>query len=305
MLTLNRPQPQREPGATDNVARSITLGGDSAPPRWARRCAWLAVLTTVPSGLWRMAMAVGIPVGASDEIRREHYGFPGWGTVYVFGLTFMLVGLALLTLGLVQRWGEVVPRWIPFVGGRRVPPLAAVVPAGGGVAALTLLWVSTMSNVETIWVRYGLEGGERVLMMACYAPLLLWGPLQAAVTVSYHRRHRAGGRRVHSKRGPRVTSGNSATGPASWSCRASVAPSSRSYRNESTISRTPACTSCRASWRSGPARCGPAVRRHEPSRSDSACSTCLWASSGISRRRQSGRCTSRLRTTSSTSPWER
>ena len=53
--------------------------GGVPPPRWGRRSAWLAVLTTVPSGLWRMATAVGIPVGVSDQIRHEHYGFPGWG----------------------------------------------------------------------------------------------------------------------------------------------------------------------------------------------------------------------------------
>lgn len=161
------------------------------PPRWARRAATLAVLTTVPSALWRMALAVGIPIGAGDEILREQYPFPSWGTLYVFGLSVLLVGLGLLTLGLVQRWGEVVPGWIPLVGGRPVPPLAAVVPAGTGAVTLTLLWASTFSNVETIWAVYGLDGAERVLMMACYTPLLLWGPLLAAVTVSYHRRHRS------------------------------------------------------------------------------------------------------------------
>lgn len=193
MLTLNPPPAPPKAGATGDGARSIAVGQVAAPspPAWARRCAWLAVLTTVPSGLWRTAMALGVPVGASEEIRRQQYGFPGWGTVYVFGLTFVLVGLALLALGLVQRWGEVVPRWVPFVGSRRVPPSAAVVAAGAGAVALTLLWVSTMSNVETIWALYGLDGAERVLMMACYAPLLLWGPLLGAVTASYHRRHQA------------------------------------------------------------------------------------------------------------------
>ena len=161
------------------------------PPRWAQRAATLVVLTTLPSGLWRIAMAVGIPVGASDQILQERYGFPGWGTVYVFGLTFLLVGLALLTLGLVQGWGEFVPGWIPLVGRRHVPPLAAVVTAGAGAVALTLLWIGTLSNVETIWALYGLDGAEQVLMMACYAPLLFWGPLLAAVTISYQRRHRS------------------------------------------------------------------------------------------------------------------
>ena len=160
----------------------------SPPPRWARRAAVLTVLTTVPSALWRIAMAVGVPVGASDQILSERYGFPGWGTVYVFGLSLLLVGLALLTLGLVQRWGEVVPAWIPLVGGKPVPRLAAVVPAGTGALALTLLWAGTFSDVETIWALYGLDGADRMLMTACYAPLLLWGPLLAAVTVSYYRR---------------------------------------------------------------------------------------------------------------------
>lgn len=82
MLTLDTRHPTREAGATGDGARSISVGHVPAPPpRWARRCAWLAVLTTVPSGLWRMAMAVGVPVGASEEIRRQQHGFPGWGTV--------------------------------------------------------------------------------------------------------------------------------------------------------------------------------------------------------------------------------
>ena len=36
---------------------------------------------------------------------------------------------AILTLELVLRWGEVFPRWIPFLGGKRVPISLAVVPA--------------------------------------------------------------------------------------------------------------------------------------------------------------------------------
>ncbi|GAA3037370.1 hypothetical protein GCM10020000_14080 [Streptomyces olivoverticillatus] len=35
-------------------------------PRWAVRAAHAAALTTVPSGLWRIALALGLPVGYSD-----------------------------------------------------------------------------------------------------------------------------------------------------------------------------------------------------------------------------------------------
>lgn len=96
--------------------------------------------------------------------------------------------LALLTLGLVRPWGEVLPKRIPFIGGKRVPPLAAVIPAGTGALALTLLWASAFSSLGDIFVLYGLDGTERIVVLACYAPLLLWGPLLASVTLSYAKR---------------------------------------------------------------------------------------------------------------------
>ena len=46
----------------------------------------------------------------------------------LFLATFGLVG-AVLMLGLVQRWGEVFPRWMIGLAGRRVPIALAVVPA--------------------------------------------------------------------------------------------------------------------------------------------------------------------------------
>ncbi|MFD6228995.1 hypothetical protein ACFWFZ_19300 [Streptomyces sp. NPDC060232] len=42
-----------------------------------------------------------------------------------------------MSLGLVRRWGEELPRWIPRLGGRRFHPLVAVVPAAPGALALT------------------------------------------------------------------------------------------------------------------------------------------------------------------------
>ena len=181
-------------GRTEPGHRRSLSAFSGPPPRWARRAATVAALTTVPSGLWRTSMVVGVPVGASDEVLAAHYGFPGWGTVYVFGLTTLLVSLSLLTLGLVQGWGEVFPRWMPLVGGRDVPPRVAVIPAGTGAVLLTLLWASVFSNVGQIWDLYGLEGAARALMVACYSPLILWGPLLGAVTVSYARRRAHPGR---------------------------------------------------------------------------------------------------------------
>ena len=188
---LETPRSADRDRSTDVTGGSEREPEPTVAPRWARRVAVLAVLTTVPSGIWRCSMALGLPVGVDESYRREHYGFPGWGTVYLFGLTLLLVGLALLTLGLVRRWGEVTPRWIPYIGARRVPRLAAIIPAGAGAVALTVLWASVFSSVGEIFDLYGLEGTARVVVTACYVPLLLWGPLLAAVTVSYARRTRS------------------------------------------------------------------------------------------------------------------
>ncbi len=164
--------------------------GVKPPPRWARRLATLTVLSTVPSALWRMAMAVGVPVGADGSYVDDHYGALGLGTAYVFGLSLLLVGLALLTLGLVRPWGERVPGWVPFIGEKRIPPLAVVIPAGAGAVAVTLMWVGVFSDLDPIFALYGLDGAERVVLLLCYLPLLLWGPFLGAVTVSYAKRTR-------------------------------------------------------------------------------------------------------------------
>jgi len=176
------------PAPAGERAASAAPRLDRTVPRWARRAAFVAVLTTVPSALWRIAMAVGIPVGVDAEVISERFAFPSVGTVYVFGLSVLLVGLASLTLGLVQRWGEVVPAWVPLVGGRRVPPLAAAVPAMTGAVLLTVLWVFELAHLGVIFEEFGLEGPARLVVVACYAPLLAWGPLLAAVTASYCRR---------------------------------------------------------------------------------------------------------------------
>ncbi|MGW0521507.1 hypothetical protein [Crossiella sp. NPDC003009] len=96
-------------------------------PSWARWAAHAVALTAVPSGLWRVAMAADVPVGFSEAGMRAG-DIPGWGSVWPILLSPLVEGLALLTLGLVRPWGEVLPRWIPMLGGRPVPPLAAVIP---------------------------------------------------------------------------------------------------------------------------------------------------------------------------------
>ncbi|MGW1172116.1 hypothetical protein ACWD4P_00165 [Kitasatospora sp. NPDC002543] len=170
--------------------------GSTAPvvppaPRWARIAAGAAVLTTVPSGLWRIVFGFGVPVGFSGATAAafaEHQ--PGWGTVYCVALSALAESLAFLTLGLVRPWGLVAPRWIPLIGGRRVRPLAAVVPALLGAVVLTVLG---MEGLFGRWAHNLTEPGSptgfaAVVMTLAYLPLVAWGPLLGAVALDYARR---------------------------------------------------------------------------------------------------------------------
>lgn len=144
-------------------------------------------LLVLPSAIWRIAFVSGAPV-ASMPVGGllEH--------VYVVSLVLVSEAAALLTLGLVQPWGEVAPRWIPLIGGRPVRPMAAFVPAMAGAAALVIVWA---------WVFWGMattdfydhfdSAAQRILVTACYLPLLAWGPLLAVVAVAYRRRRAATG----------------------------------------------------------------------------------------------------------------
>uniref|UniRef100_A0AAU2JR98 DUF3995 domain-containing protein n=1 Tax=Streptomyces sp. NBC_00049 TaxID=2903617 RepID=A0AAU2JR98_9ACTN len=163
----------------------------SRPIRWA---AHAAALTLLPSGLWRIAIAVGIPVGWGVGSGLEAELFPGKWSFYLVALSAFAEGLGLLTLGLVQRWGEVVPSWMPWLGGRRIPSPVAVVPAALGSVAVTLVTVMAAFHWSTSMSAPGAPTGAGWwLMTLCYAPLVLWGPLLGVVTVAYWRRRRTHG----------------------------------------------------------------------------------------------------------------
>ncbi|MBD0676226.1 hypothetical protein [Streptomyces sp. CBMA156] len=162
-----------------------------AAPRWARFAAGAAALTAVPSGLWRIAFGFGVPVGFTGATAAAYGAHqPGWGTVYCVVLSALAETLAFLTLGLVRPWGLVVPRWIPLIGGRRVRPLAAIVPALLGAAILTALGLEGLSGrwADNLAEPDSPHGFAAVVMTLAYLPLVAWGPLLGAVAIDYARR---------------------------------------------------------------------------------------------------------------------
>jgi hypothetical protein len=164
-------------------------------PTWAKMAAWAVPLTTIPSITWRLANVLG-GLGSRDPCA-VGAGAPRWEQLYLLVvLPVVQLGLALLTVGLIRPWGEVLPRWLPLLGGRRVPVAVAVGAATGGVVLVAVwLWIGLVMDllgVPPTPLKPGPPGcsvpGWEVLRW--YAPMLLWPPLLLAVTWHYLRRRR-------------------------------------------------------------------------------------------------------------------
>ncbi|MEV4655527.1 hypothetical protein [Micromonospora sp. NPDC049301] len=160
----------------------------AAAARWGRWAAGIAAAIPFAYALTRFAWAAGIPLGISREFLTE---MQDTGLVWAgFGLgAFATVG-AILTLGLVQRWGERFPRWMPGLAGRRVPVKLAVVPATLVAVAVTAATLGLFSNPEFWQLTHGFS--------VTGAPMLLWpfwGVALGAATYAYHLRRRGACRR--------------------------------------------------------------------------------------------------------------
>ena len=179
------------------AARSRSSRDGRRPPRWAVRTAHLITLLLIPSGLWRVGIVLGFSMGIRTAVGVDSAAglAPGWEAVAILGLTLVSEGVALLSVGLVRPWGEMFPVWMPLIGGRRVPPVGASVVAATGAVALMAIWTFATVNffVLTVFGPPGkgfvfVSGWWEALLVACYLPLLLWGPLLLVLTWAYYRR---------------------------------------------------------------------------------------------------------------------
>lgn len=156
-------------------------------PRWLHLAAWGAFVVTVPSARWRVLMIVGLMPGTADLREFELAGNAGY--TYVFGLSIVQVGAGFLTVGLVRPWGE-------HILGRRLPlaPVVALATFGG----LAVVWLFDISMVNGLLAGQRPDGGRvsgvpLAVLILCYAPIMLWGPLELLATYGYwsRRRHAA------------------------------------------------------------------------------------------------------------------
>jgi hypothetical protein len=163
--------------------------------RWGRVAVFVAMVVPIFYAVPRYAWALGIPLGMTEAYLR-HGQADGIWISGLFLATFGLVG-AFLMLGLVQRWGEVFPRGMVGLAGRRVPIALAVIPAAlvsvllivGGIS----IWSGLAQMVNRL-VEGGAEGtdltGEIMFQVGPTLLFPIWGVALAVATLGYYYRRR-------------------------------------------------------------------------------------------------------------------
>jgi hypothetical protein len=158
--------------------------GQAAAARWGRWATWTAAAIPASYALVRLSWAAGIPLGISRDFLTE---MQDTGLVWAgAGLGAFALAGAVLTLGLVQRWGEVFPRWMIGLAGRPVPIKLATVPA-----ALVAVIVASAS-VGFLTADGFLTEFTGGLSLATLPMVLwpLWGVALGAAALAYHLRRR-------------------------------------------------------------------------------------------------------------------
>ena len=170
-------------GRADEPATWTTPGSAA---RWGRIAVWVAVLVPLAYAATRWLWAAGVPLGLTESFYRKGVAVGLWRIGAALA-TLAFAG-SLLSFGLVRPWGEVFPRWVPVVGGRRVPPALVIVPA-----AIVAVLVTTAG---LMFVRFAFNGEFRlgddpVTLSENQGALLpellwpLWGAALAAAALAY------------------------------------------------------------------------------------------------------------------------
>jgi hypothetical protein len=164
--------------------------------RWGRIAVYVALVAPVFYALTRYAWALGFPLGMNEELFRSGQESGKWIGGALFLGNFILVG-AFLMLGLVQRWGEVFPRWMIGLAGRRVPIALAVIPASVASVLLVVGGIGIWFLLPQMFANSAAAGAEAMRLIEeivfGVGPTLLfpvWGLALAVATLGYYYRRR-------------------------------------------------------------------------------------------------------------------
>jgi len=179
--------------------RSASPEGWTSPDqaaRWGRSAVYVAMVAPVFYAFTRYIWALGFPLGMNEELFRNGQESGKWIGGALFLGNFILSG-AFLMLGLVQRWGEVFPRWMMGLSGRQIPIALAVVPASLASVLLVVggtgIWAGS-GQMVTNAAAAGAEGmglvGEIIFQLGPTLLFPVWGVALAVATLGYYYRRR-------------------------------------------------------------------------------------------------------------------
>ncbi|MED3656037.1 hypothetical protein P4489_17305 [Heyndrickxia sporothermodurans] len=162
--------------------------------RWGKFITYIAVLAPLPYAITRYAWSLGIPLGVDQNFLKD---FSSSNPIHhiiewTFG-SLCIVG-SILTLGLIQKWGERFPSWFPFIGGKKVPVLLAVIPAT--CVAIAVTSAGFVFTTSFIAVEFHLVSADGILVSQIWGavgPMLFWIPWGVALglaTIAYYYRRR-------------------------------------------------------------------------------------------------------------------
>jgi hypothetical protein len=189
---------RRSAGACLYCGRRDDSEGWTSPnqaARWGRIAVYVAMVVPVFYALTRYAWALGFPLGMNEELFRSGQESGKWIGGALFLGNFILVG-AVLMLGLVQRWGEVFPRWIIGLAGSRVPIALAVMPASVASVLLVVggigIWSLLPQMVANSAAAADATGLIEEIVFGVGPTLLfpVWGLALAVATLGYYYRRR-------------------------------------------------------------------------------------------------------------------
>nr|WSX53774.1 hypothetical protein OG409_35555 [Streptomyces sp. NBC_00974] len=131
-------------GSDSGMTVAGSVEASSAAPRPVQLAAGAGTAAFLPYVVMKFVWAsggtfAGISGGEMRAISRRNGASGIWLTLESWGLdgTALLAALGVFLLwGLVRPWGQVFPRWTPFLCGRRVPRWLPLAPALMGAATL-------------------------------------------------------------------------------------------------------------------------------------------------------------------------
>lgn len=140
-------------------------------------------------------MLCGVDTGfAEAEVFRSSFQ----ASVYVIKLEVLQLAGGMLCLGLIARWGEQWPRWLPWLAGKPInPKLPFVVGAAANVILYLLIFpivgrfIGAWLGLWDAWTpAEAMNGQQRMWMAACYVPFVAWPVLLSVALLGFWHRHK-------------------------------------------------------------------------------------------------------------------